>query len=455
MKELICPNCGKAFKVDEADYLAIINQVKNSEFDKAVERRVSELLEKQVAEQAAAKAKEELKAKEEISRKEQSLAEKEAEIVRLKAELQAAGERTKLEIAAAVAERERKLAGAISEKDKTISDLQSAVKQSDDKLKIALLEEQQKAKEAIQDKETEISGLKAQAELDRKEAELKERTLKEQHASEMKAKDDQVAFYKDFKARKSVKLLGEDLEQHCYRLYNQLLMPVMPNATFEKDNEAVEGTKGDFIFRDREDMTEYISIMFEMKNEADETATKHKNADFFKKLDEDRRKKGCEFAVLVSMLEMDNDLYNDGIVVAPNYEKMYVVRPDNFIPIITLLVQTSKKALEFKKELIVARSQSIDVTRFEDQLNDFKDKFGRNYRLASEKFKNAIDDIDKAIANLQAMKKNLIGSENNLRLANDKADELTIKKLTRGNPTMKAKFEEARQRREECDSNES
>ena len=218
----------------------------------------------------------------------------------------------------------------------------------------------------------------------------------------------------------------------------------MPNALFDKDNDASEGSKGDFIFRDSEDGTEYISIMFEMKNEADETATKHKNADFFAKLDRDRRQKNCEFAVLVSMLEMDNDMYNEGIVVAPGYEKMYVVRPENFIPIITLLVQTSKKTLEFRKELEIARSQSIDVTNFENQLLDFKDKFGRNYRLASEKFKKAVDEIDKSIDHLQKIKEALIGSENNLRLANDKAEDLSIKKLTRGNPTMKQKFEEAR-----------
>lgn len=213
-------------------------------------------------------------------------------------------------------------------------------------------------------------------------------------------------------------------------------------------NDASEGSKGDFIFRDSEDGTEYISIMFEMKNEADETATKHKNADFFAKLDRDRKQKNCEFAVLVSMLEMDNDMYNEGIVVAPGYEKMYVVRPENFIPIITLLVQTSKKTLEFRKELEIARSQSIDVTNFENRLLEFKDKFGKNFRLASEKFRKAVEEIDKSIDHLQKIKEALIGSENNLRLANDKAEDLSIKKLTRGNPTMKQKFEEARRLQE-------
>ena len=222
----------------------------------------------------------------------------------------------------------------------------------------------------------------------------------------------------------------------------------MPNAVFDKDNDASDGSKGDFIFRDSEDGTEYISIMFEMKNEADETATKHKNADFFAKLDRDRKQKNCEFAVLVSMLEMDNDMYNEGIVVAPGYEKMYVVRPENFIPIITLLVQTSKKTLEFRKELEIARSQSIDVTNFENRLLEFKDKFGKNFRLASEKFRKAVEEIDKSIDHLQKIKEALLGSENNLRLANDKAEDLSIKKLTRGNPTMKQKFEEARRLQE-------
>jgi hypothetical protein len=231
------------------------------------------------------------------------------------------------------------------------------------------------------------------------------------------------------------------------------LLPVLPNATFEKDNEAVKeegetkGTKGDFIFKDREDGIEYISIMFEMKNEGEESSSKHKNADFFEKLDKDRKKKGCEFAVLVSMLEMENDLYNNGIVVAPGYEKMYVVRPDNFISIITLLVQTSKKSLEYRKQLAEAKAQSVDVTNFEDQLNAFRDGFARNYDLASRQFKSAIDEIDKTIKHLEAVKENLTKSENNLRLANNKADELTIKRLTRGNPTMKAAFEEAREKK--------
>ncbi|MCQ2169281.1 MAG: DUF2130 domain-containing protein [Bacteroidales bacterium] len=400
MKELKCPKCGSVFTVDEADYASIVSQVRNAEFDGEVRRRIAELHARQEAEQKAAKAEAEQQYQKKLFEKEQSLGAKDNEILRLKALVDAAEEKKKFEIQAALAA-----------------------------------------------KESEISGLKAQSELDRKEAQLRERSLLDQHKRELDAKDEQVAFYKDFKARKSTKGIGESLEQYCYKVYNQSLRPVMPNAIFDKDNDASEGSKGDFIFRDSEDGTEYISIMFEMKNENDTTATKHRNADFFDKLDKDRTKKNCEFAVLVSMLEMDNDMYNDGIVVAPGYDKMYVVRPENFIPLITLLVQTSKKALEYRKELVVARRQSYDVTDFEDNLAKFKDAFGRNYRLACEKFKNAIDEIDKSINHLQKIKEALIGSENNLRLANDKAEDLSIKKLTRGNPTMKAKFDEAREKK--------
>ena len=412
MKELKCPHCGKTFQVDEADYESIVSQVRNDEFKEEL--------------------KEELKIREDALKRELEASRKasdaEAETAHIKA----------------LVEKDRALAA----KEKEISELRAKLSEQVNAVKIAVLEEQQKVQQQLNRKEAEITQLKGQAELDRKEAELQQKALKEQHANELKAKEEQVAFYRDFKARKSTKEIGESLEQYCYKLYSQSLRPVMPNAVFDKDNDASDGSKGDFIFRDSEDGTEYISIMFEMKNEADETATKHKNADFFAKLDRDRKQKNCEFAVLVSMLEMDNDMYNEGIVVAPGYEKMYVVRPENFIPIITLLVQTSKKTLEFRKELEIARSQSIDVTNFENRLLEFKDKFGKNFRLASEKFRKAVEEIDKSIDHLQKIKEALLGSENNLRLANDKAEDLSIKKLTRGNPTMKQKFEEARRLQE-------
>ena len=243
----------------------------------------------------------------------------------------------------------------------------------------------------------------------------------------------------------STKMVGETLEMHCSTLFNQTLRSVMPNAYFEKDNDASSGSKGDFIFRDSEDGIEYVSIMFEMKNEMDTTSTKHKNEDFLKKLNDDRNKKGCEYAVLVSLLEQDNELYNGGIVdVSHRYPKMYVIRPQFFIPIITLLVQTSKKSLEYKRELALAKSKEVDVTNFENSLLDFQEKFGKNYRLASEKFNTAIQEIDKSISHLQKIKEALIGSENNLRLANNKAQDLSIKKLTKNNPTMRQKFEDAK-----------
>lgn len=433
MKELKCPHCGKTFQVDEADYESIVSQIRNDEFRDELNRREEALLREFEANRKASDAEAETAHIRAMGEKDKTISEKDSEIERLRTQLAGMEQAGKLS-----------LTEALAAKDQEIADLKAKVSEQANAVKIAVLEERQKAQQQLNNKDAEITQLKGQADLDRKEAELRQKTLKEQYENEMKAKEEQVAFYRDFKARKSTKEIGESLEQYCYKLYSQSLRPVMPSAVFEKDNDASEGSKGDFIFRDSEDGTEYVSIMFEMKNEADETASKHKNADFFSKLDRDRKQKNCEFAVLVSMLEMDNDLYNEGIVVAPGYEKMYVVRPENFIPIITLLVQTSKKTLEFRKELAIARSQSIDVTNFENQLLDFKDKFGRNYRLASEKFKKAIEEIDKSIDHLQKIKDALMGSENNLRLANDKAEDLSIKRLTKGNPTMAAKFEEAR-----------
>jgi hypothetical protein len=280
--------------------------------------------------------------------------------------------------------------------------------------------------------------------LQAQEVALNEQKIRGEYEQLIKAKDQEVEFYKNFKAKMSTKMLGETLEQHCAVLFEQNLRPMMPTAYFEKDNDASQGSKGDFIFRDKVGEQEYISIMFEMKNEADTTATKHRNEDFFKKLDDDRRKKGCEYAVLVSMLEPESELYNQGIVdVSHKYPKMFVVRPQQFITIITLLVNANKKSIELQSELALAKSQSVDVTNFENQLMDFKEKFGNNYRLASEKFAKAIDEIDKTIAHLIKTKEALLSSENNLRLANDKATALTVKKLTKGNPTMKKLFEEA------------
>ena len=435
MKELICPNCHKAFTVDEADYATIVNQVKNAEFKAELQRRIDELAKRQKAEEELAAAKARQEYNDRLNKKEIALAEKEHQISQLLERLNTAEEKKAADISIAIAD-----------KEKEIATLQSSINEHESKLRIAILEEQRKSQTAIQQKEAEISKLKADAELNKQAATIHENTIKEQYELKLKTAQEQVDYYKDLKARLSTKMIGESLEIHCSTEYEQRMRPLMPTAYFEKDNDASSGSKGDFIFRDfGADGTEYVSIMFEMKNEADETATKHKNEDFFKKLDADRNAKKCEFAVLVSLLEPDSELYNSGIVdVSHRYDKMYVIRPQFFLTIITLLVQTSKKSLDYKQQLAVAQSQSIDVTNFENQLLDFQDKFGYNYRLASEKFNKAIEEIDKSIDHLNKIKAALIGSENNLRLANDKAQALTIKKLTRNNPTMKEKIEEAR-----------
>lgn len=384
----------------------------------------------------------------ELTVKDKTISEKDSEILRLKDQLAAMSEKRDLEMNAAV-----------TEKDREIVALKATIDQNAQALEIALLKERQQAKEATQAKDVEIASLKSQAKLVASEAALREKNLQTEYEGKLQVVKSEAASrlrvaeeverLKDFKTRLSTKMVGESLEAHCSTIFNGELRPLFPVAYFEKDNDSSSGSKGDFIFRDYDGGTEYISIMFEMKNEMDETATKHRNEDFFRKLDADRTAKGCEYAVLVSLLEPDNELYNGGIVdVSHRYPKMYVIRPQFFKAMITLLVNAAKKSIDYQRQLAIARSQSIDVTNFEGQLNAFKDAFGRNYRLASEKFKTAIDEIDKSIAHLQKIKDALIGSENNLRLANDKADNLTIKRLTRCNPTMKAKFDETRKKAE-------
>lgn len=384
----------------------------------------------------------------ELTVKDKTISEKDSEILRLKDQLAAMSEKRDIEMNAAV-----------TEKDREIAALKATIDQNAQALEIALLKERQQAKEATQAKDVEIASLKSQAKLVASEAALREKSLQTEYEGKLQVVKSEAASrlrvaeeverLKDFKTRLSTKMVGESLEAHCSTIFNGELRPLFPVAYFEKDNDSSSGSKGDFIFRDYDGGTEYISIMFEMKNEMDETATKHRNEDFFRKLHADRTAKGCEYAVLVSLLEPDNELYNGGIVdVSHRYPKMYVIRPQFFKAMITLLVNAAKKSIDYQRQLAIARSQSIDVTNFEGQLNAFKDAFGRNYRLASEKFKTAIDEIDKSIAHLQKIKDALIGSENNLRLANDKADNLTIKRLTRCNPTMKAKFDETRKKAE-------
>ena len=456
MKELICPNCHKAFTVDEADYASIVNQVKNTEFNEEVDRRIAELREQYKAEQALATAKTEQSFQHQLSKKELEIGAKDAEIERLKSEkeseltklksaLSAEIEVLKTQLENIAAQKKNEMTIALAEKDQQISRLNSTIEQNDSKLQLAIMEERNKAQKEVQAKDTEISQLRSAAELEKREAQLHEASLIQHHENELRMKQEQVDYYKDLKTKMSTKMVGETLEQHCSIEFDQYIRPMMPNAYFDKDNDASDGTKGDFIFRASEDGAEYISIMFEMKNEMDTTATKHKNEDFLKKLDDDRKKKGCEFAVLVSLLEADNELYNTGIVNKSHlYPKMYVIRPQFFVPFINLLVQTSKKSLEYKKQLILAQSKEVDVTNFENKIEDFKSKFGRHYELTSKKFNDAIKDIDATITKLQKIREELVSSENYLRLSNQDTDDLTIRKLTYKNPTMKAKFDEAR-----------
>ena len=419
MMEIKCPKCGTMFTVDKADYADIVSQVKNQEFAAEVAKREEELRAQYATREQLAKQQAEMQLQQSLAAKASEIEKQNSEINVLKAQLA------------------------------SIAQTKEAEKQA------ALLAEKQCLQELLLNKEAEIARLKADmqkqlgdlqnaAQLQAKQAELNIKQLNDEHRILLEAKQKEVDFYKDFKAKMSTKMLGETLEQHCAVLFEKNLRPMMPTAYFEKDNDTTQGTKGDFIFRDKVGEQEYISIMFEMKNEADTTATKHSNEKFFEKLDEDRRKKGCEYAVLVSMLEPESELYNQGIVdVSHKYPKMFVVRPQQFITIITLLVNANKKSIELQNELAIAKSQSIDVTKFESQLLEFKEKFGKNYRLASEHFREAIKEIDNTITHLIKTKEALVSSQQQLSWANDKATALTVKKLTRGNATMKKLFEEA------------
>ena len=434
MKELKCPQCGSQFSVDEADYALILNQVKNQEFEAELRLRLAELQKQSEIKQEAEaiKASQSFQAK--LNDKELELSRKESEIQQLKSQLDSFNQTKQLEL---VAERNKA--------NEKILQLQAEIKQNESNIRVAVLEEQTRAKDQLQAKENALIELRSQIDLKQQEAKIRETNIKEDYERQLKQKPELVDYYKDMKAKLSTKMIGESLEIHCSNEFNRVRTTMFPNAYFEKDNDASLGSKGDFIFRDFADGVEYISIMFEMKNEMDVTATKHKNEDFLAKLDKDRNDKKCEYAVLVSLLEPDNDFYNEGIVdMSYRYPKMFVVRPQFFMPLISLLSQASRKSIEYQKELILARQQSVDVTNFENKLNDFRDKFGKHYMRASEKFNKAIEEIDKTIKSLQKMKEDLLSSENYLRLANNDTEDLTIKRLTRGNPTMKQKFDEAR-----------
>lgn len=430
MKELKCPKCGTAITIDEADYAAILQQVRGAEFDAELKRRESEL-------RAMYKAQNDAELERRLAEQRDQMNKQQQEIAKLRE--QAANVATTKELEA------QRL---IAERDARIAELSASVANVDNAIKVAVMEEKSRVMTQLQDKDLEIARLRNDIKNEKNEAIIRENNLRESHKSELQIKQQEVEFYRDLKSRLSTKMLGETLEEHCFNSFENQLRPYMQSAYFQKDNTVVDGTKGDFIYRNYDGDTEYISIMFEMKNEADTTATKHKNVDFFKKLDDDRHKKNCEYAVLVSMLEPESDLYNGGIVdVSHHYDKMYVVRPQFFVPIITLLTQAAKKSIDFRRELEVARSQSLDVTRFEEKLINFQTDFNGNVTKAHNQYEAAIKAIDASIKNLEDVKDKLKRSGNNLRIANEKAMDLTIRKLTYKNPTMRDMFAEAREAR--------
>jgi hypothetical protein len=394
-----CPKCGEVFRVDESGYAAILAQVRDNEFHKELKERQRQLEQNKDTEIKLLESKSEME-------KNNSISEYKQLIEQLKAKI------------------------SDSEKDKTI----------------AINEVINKNKDALTAKEQEVLKLQTDLKLLQSESVAKEQSLKNEYEIQIKSKESEIALYKDMKARMSTKMVGETLEQHCEIEFNKIRATAFPKAFFEKDNDAKTGSKGDFIFKDTsEDGIEFVSIMFEMKNEMDTTATKHKNEDFFKELDKDRQEKDCEYAVLVSLLELDNELYNAGIVdVSYKYPKMYVIRPQCFIPMITLLRNAALNSVQYKRQIAEYKQTNIDVSNFEAEMEDFKSKFGRNYTLASDKFKTAIEEIDKTISHLQKAKDALLGSENNLRLANDKAQDLSIKRLTKNSPTMAQSFEQVK-----------
>lgn len=395
MKEIKCPKCGEIFTIDEAGYAEILSQVRNSEFNDDVRQ-----IEKRMIDEK----------------------EKDIELVKTKVESQ--------------------YNDIIANKDAEVAKLKAMIEKYDTDKKLAVSEALSEKNEELSRQREEIIELKSRIDNNDKEKQILENSLKETYEAKIKDKEEMIAYYKDLKAKQSTKMIGETLEQHCEIEFNKLRPTAFQGVYFEKDNDARTGSKGDYIYREEEEGVELLSIMFEMKNEMDTTATKHKNEDFFKELDKDRKEKNCEYAVLVSLLESDNELYNQGIVdVSHRYEKMYVIRPQFFIPMITLLRNAARNSMQFKKELARERNQNIDISNFEDNLNEFKDKFAKNYELASRKFNGAIEEIDKAIDRLTKVKENLLSSENNLRLANKKLDDVTVKKLCKNNPTMTEKFE--------------
>ncbi len=426
MNQIKCPHCGEEFTLNDEGYLNIINQVKTKEFNQEIHQRLEQLKVQNQKDIEIERTKVESNFLQKLSLKEQELQSLKDKILN--------SEQAK---SLAVLSAEGKLKEQLKQQELTIQQLQS-------KIETVLKDKQLETQAVLSKKEQALQELTARIELEKKQAELEKASIKQRYDEQLKQKDEAIAYYKDLKTKLSTKMVGETLEQHCEYEFNNLRALAFPRATFGKDNDIQSGSKGDYIYREvDENGVEILSIMFEMKNEQDETATKKKNENFLKELDKDRNEKKCEYAILVSLLESENELYNNGIVdVSHIYPKMYVIRPQFFIPMITLLRNASLNALKYKQEAALMRRQNIDITTFEDDLNAFKQAFSKNYELASRKFGDAIDEIDKTIKSLQKTKEYLISSDNNLRLANDKADSLTVKKLTKNNPTMKKKFEE-------------
>lgn len=444
MKDIKCPHCGKVFKVDEAGYADILKQIRDDQFEKELHDRLVEAEKQKQADIELAKANTQ-------NLMQQKLAEKDQELANLKAQAEKSNTELLNKKDAELAELKAQIDKADIERDlsvdRAVKEIEKQRDQLVNELKNREIEQKMVLTEAVTAVEKERDNLNAKLQSTAHEMQTREVSLKERYENELRSKDEMIEYYKDMKLKLSTKMIGETLEQHCENEFNKLRATAFQNAYFEKDNDAKSGTKGDFVYRENDEAdNEVISIMFEMKNEGDQTATKHKNEDFLQKLDKDRNEKKCEYAVLVSLLEAENDFYNTGIVdVSHKFPKMYVVRPQFFIPIITLLRNAALNSLKYKAELAMIRNQNVDITNFEDRVNNFKEGFARNYDLASRKFKTAIDEIDKTISHLQKTKDALLSSENNLRLANNKAEDLTIKRLTHGNPTMTNKFSQLEQ----------
>lgn len=446
--EIKCPHCGKVFQVDESGYASMLAQVRDAELTREVNKRTAELQAAQAKDTKLAVEQAKSAAASDVAKKDARIAQLEAQLAGVKAQQTAAADAQRAAEEASRAQHAQALAEATAARDSEIAQLKQQIASQKHTFEA---QKQLAVQEARAAGEKERSNLENKLKLQESQAKQNEMAVRQEMQLKLQAKDllvqqatDELTRLKDMKLRLSTKMVGESLEQHCESEFNKIRAVAFPKAYFEKDNEVADGTKGDYIFREADDEgNEIISIMFEMKNENDETATKHKNEDFLKKLDSDRKKKSCEYAVLVSLLEQDSELYNEGIVdMSYRYQKMYVIRPQFFIPLISILRNAALNSLSYKAELAQVRNQNLDITHFEEQMEEFKAKFGRNYELASRKFQKAIDEIDKTIIHLQKTKDELISSENNLRLANNKAQDLSIKRLTKGNPTMQAKFEE-------------